>query len=263
MSPIVPGPRVAGKKAFITGAARGLGEATARLLAAHGAKVFLTDIDLETATAVAQSIDGDHGPGTAFAAPHDVRDERQWRDALAQANSAMGGISILVNNAGIGVQARVETIPLEEWHRVMAINLDSVFLGCKHGLHYLRASQPASIVNISSIAGIVADGQYAAYNTSKAGVLMLSKSVALDCAQQGLDIRCNSVHPGFVRTAIVQPYFDKHGEAEATRKLTKTIPMKRLGKPDDVAYAVLYLASDESAFVTGSEFKVDGGISAA
>ena len=263
MSPITPGPRVPGKKAFITGAARGLGEATARLLAAHGARVFLTDIDIETVEAVARSINADHGAGTAFSAHHDVRDETQWRDTLAAANDAMGGLSILVNNAGIGVQARIETIPLEEWHRVMAINLDSVFLGCKHALRYLRESQPASIVNISSIAGIVADGQYAAYNTSKAGVLMLTKSVALDCAQQGLDIRCNSVHPGFVRTAIVQSYFDKHGEAEATRKLTKSIPMKRLGKPDDVAYAVLYLASDESAFVTGSEFKVDGGISAA
>ena len=263
MSPIVPGPRVSGKKAFVTGAGRGLGEATARLLAAHGAKVFLTDIDLEAVQAVARAIDADHGPGTAHAARHDVRDESQWEATLAAASAAMGGLSILVNNAGIGVQARVEAIALEEWHRVMAINLDSVFLGCKHALRYLRESQPAAIVNISSIAGIVADAQYAAYNTSKAGVLMLTKSVALDCASQGLDIRCNSVHPGFVRTAIVQPYFDKHGEAEATRKLTKAIPMKRLGKPDDVAYCVLYLASDESAFVTGAEFKVDGGISAA
>ena len=263
MAPVLPGPRVAGKKAFVTGAARGLGEAIARLLAAHGAKVFLTDIDAETVASVARSIDADYGPGTAFAATHDVRDEAQWEASLEAANTALGGLSILVNNAGIGVQARVENIALEEWHRVMAINLDSVFLGCKHALKYLRESQPASIVNISSIAGIVADGQYAAYNTSKAGVMMLSKSVALDCAQQGVNIRCNSVHPGFVRTAIVQPYFDKHGEAEATRKLTKHIPMKRLGKPDDVAYCVLYLASDESAFVTGSEFKVDGGISAA
>ena len=177
-------------------------------------------------------------------------------------SKAMGGLSVLVNNAGIGVQARIETIALEEWHRVMAINLDSVFLGCKHALKYMRESQPGSIVNISSVAGMVADGQYPAYNTSKAAVMMLTKSVAIDCAQQGLDIRCNSVHPGFTRTAIVQPYFDRHGEAEATRKLTKHIPMKRLGTPDDVAYAVLYLASDESGFVTGAELKVDGGTTA-
>ena len=257
------GPRAAGKKALVTGAARGLGEAIARLLAAHGAKVFLTDIDQETVATVADSIAAAHGAGSAFAATHDVRDEAQWRDVLAAANAAMGGLSILVNNAGIGTQARIETIALEEWHRVMAINLDSVFLGCKRALPYLRDNQPAAIVNISSIAGIVADGQYAAYNTSKAAVMMLTKSVALDCARAGVDVRCNSVHPGFIRTAIVEPYFRKHGEAEATRKLTKSIPMGRLGKPDDVAYAVLYLASDESRFVTASEFKVDGGISAA
>ena len=187
MAPVLPGPRVAGKKAFVTGAARGLGEAIARLLAAHGAKVFLTDIDAETVASVARSIDADYGPGTAFAAAHDVRDEEQWEASLEAANRALGGLSILVNNAGIGVQARVEAIALEEWHRVMAINLDSVFLGCKHALRYLRESQPASIVNISSIAGIVADGQYAAYNTSKAGVMMLTKSVALDCASQGVE----------------------------------------------------------------------------
>ena len=200
---------------------------------------------------------------TAFSAAHDVRSKDQWRDALAAAAGAMGGLSILVNNAGIGRQGRVETVSLEEWHHTMAINVDSVFLGRKHALPYLRDSQPAAIVNISSIAGIVADGQYVAYNTSKAAVLMLTKSVALDCAQAGVDVRCNSVHPGFIRTAIIEAVFEKYGEAEATRKLTKAIPMKRLGQPDDVAYAVLYLASDESRFVTGSEFKVDGGISTA
>ena len=205
--PLTPGPRVPGKKALVTGAARGLGEAIARMLAAQGAKVFLTDIDAETAAAVARAIDAEHGPGTAFSARHDVRDEAQWRATLEAANTAL-------------------------------------------------------IVNISSAAGLVADGQYPAYNTSKAAVMMLTKSVAIDCAQQGLDIRCNSVHPGFTRTAIVQPYFDKHGEAEATRKLTKHIPMKRLGTPDDVAYAVLYLASEESGFVTGAELKVDGGTTA-
>ena len=257
------GPRVAGKKALVTGAARGLGEAIARMLAAHGAAVYLTDIDAATVASVAASLDAEHGPGRVFHAAHDVRSEDQWRDVLATANTAMGGLSILVNNAGIGTQGRVEEVALEEWHRTMAINVDSVFLGCKHALPYLRDNQPAAIVNISSIAAIVADGQYPAYNASKAAVMMLTKSVALDCARAGVDVRCNSVHPGFIRTAIIETYFEKHGEAEATRKLTKSIPMKRLGHPDDVAHAVLYLASDESRFVTASEFKVDGGISAA
>lgn len=259
---IAVGPRVQGKKAFVTGAARGLGEAIARLLAAHGAKVFLTDIDTDAVSAVADSINASQGPGTAVHAHHDVRSEDAWRETLAAANRTMGGLSILVNNAGIGVQGRVEEIALDEWHRVMAINVDSVFLGCKHALPYLRETQPASIVNISSIAGIVADGQYAAYNTSKAAVMMLTKSVALDCARGGVDVRCNSVHPGFIRTAIIEDYFAKYGEAEATRKLTRSIPMGRLGQPQDVAYLVLYLASDESRFVTASEFKVDGGTSA-
>jgi NAD(P)-dependent dehydrogenase (short-subunit alcohol dehydrogenase family) len=255
--------RLAGKKAFVTGAARGLGEAIARMLARHGAKVFLTDIDEPTVHAVAASLEAEHGVGTAFAAVQDVRNESRWAEVLAQAVRAMDGLSILVNNAGIGKQGRVEEVSLEDWHTMMAVNVDSVFLGCKHALPYLRDNQPASIVNISSIAGIVADGQYAAYNTSKAAVMMLTKSVALDCARAGVDVRCNSVHPGFIRTAIIEKVFEKYGEAEATRKLTKSIPMKRLGQPDDVANAVLYLASDESRFTTASELKVDGGTAAA
>ena len=255
--------RLAGKRAFVTGAARGLGEAIARMLARHGARVFLSDIDEPTVREVAETLNAEHGDGTAFAAHQDVRNEARWRETLAEAAAAMGSLSVLVNNAGIGTQGRVEEVALEDWHTMMAINVDSVFLGCKHALPYLREAQPASIVNISSIAAIVADGQYAAYNTSKAAVMMLTKSVALDCARAGVDVRCNSVHPGFIRTAIIEPYFQKYGDAEATRKLTKSIPMKRLGQPDDVAYAVLYLASDESRFTTASELKVDGGTAAA
>lgn len=256
-------PRLAGKTALVTGAARGLGAAMARMLARHGARVFLTDIDEAEVRRTADGIAAEHGAGIAFAAHHDVRDEARWQAVLGEAADAMGGLSVLVNNAGIGEQGRVEEVSLESWHHMMAVNVDSVFLGCKHALPYLRDNQPASIVNISSIAAIVADGQYAAYNTSKAAVMMLTKSVALDCARAGVDVRCNSVHPGFIRTAIIERYFEKHGEAEATRKLTRSIPMKRLGQPDDVAHAVVYLASDESRFTTASELKVDGGIAAA
>ena len=233
------------------------------MMARHGAKVFLTDIDGPEVHATAAAIEAEHGDSTIFSAVHDVRDEVRWQAVLAEAVQAMGGLSILVNNAGLGAQGRVEEVSLDAWHTMMAINVDSVFLGCKHALRYLRENQPASIVNISSIAAIVADGQYAAYNTSKAAVMMLTKSVALDCARAGVDVRCNSVHPGFIRTAIIERYFEMHGEAEATRKLTKSIPMKRLGQPDDVANAVIYLASDESRFTTASELKVDGGTSAA
>jgi len=252
-------PRAAGKCALITGAAGGLGSATARMLARHGAKIFLTDIDATTTARLADEINSELGAQTAWSAAQDVRDEALWKQVLEQAAKAMGGLSVLVNNAGIGSLGSIENITLKEWQRVMSINLDSVMLGCKYALPYLRDAQPASIINISSLAAFKVDPDYTAYNTSKAAVAMLSKSVALDCARQRIDVRCNSVHPAFVRTGIVAPFFEALGEEEATRKLVRGIPLKRLGEPDDVAYAVLYLASDESRYVTAAELVIDGG----
>jgi len=168
--------RVSRKKAVITGGAGGLGAATATLLAAQGAKVFLTDIDALGARRVADAIDAVHGAGTAFAsAAHDVRNEARWVDVLAEANAAMGGISVLVNNAGVGSVGALETIELDEWRRVMDINVDSIFLGSKHALKYMRDHQPGSIINISSVAGLIAAHNYAAYNASKAAAWLLSK----------------------------------------------------------------------------------------
>jgi NAD(P)-dependent dehydrogenase (short-subunit alcohol dehydrogenase family) len=252
-------PRAAGKKVFITGAAGGLGAAMARMFARHGAKVFLTDIDAAAVIALAEEINREHGETVAWATAQDVRDETAWIECLGQAAKAMGGVSVLVNNAGIGSLGSVEKIELKEWRRVMSINVESILLGCKYAMQYLRAEQPASIVNISSLAAFKVDPDYTAYNTSKAAVAMLTKSVAMDCARQRIDVRCNSVHPAFVRTGIVAPFFDALGEEEATRKLTRGIPLHRLGEPDDVAYAVLYLASDESRYVTAAELVVDGG----
>src|SRR6201996_6019445 len=252
-------PRAAGKKVFITGAAGGLGAAMARMFARHGAKVFLTDIDAAAVTTLASEINSECGDTVAWANAQDVRDETTWIACLDQAAKAMGGISVLVNNAGIGSLGSVEQIELKEWRRVMSINVESILLGCKHALPYLRAAQPASIVNISSLAAFKVDPDYAAYNTSKAAVAMLTKSVAMDCTRQKMDVRCNSIHPAFVRTGIVAPFYDALGEEEATRKLTRGIPMRRLGEPDDVAYAVLYLASDESRYITAAELVIDGG----
>lgn len=252
-------PRVAGKRAFITGAAGGLGAASARMLAKHGAKVFLTDIDAQAVAAVAAQINDEHGAVVAWSATQDVSDEAGWERTLAEAVQAMGGLSVLVNNAGIGSLGGIERTELKDWHRVMSINLDSILLGCKHALPYLREAQPASIVNISSLAAFKFDPDYIAYNTSKAAVAALTKSVAMDCTRQHIDVRCNSIHPAFIRTGIVQPFFDKLGEEEATKKLIRGIPMRRLGEPDDVAYAVLYLASDESRYVTAAELLIDGG----
>ena len=171
----------------------------------------------------------------------------------------MDGLSVLVNNAGIGSLGTTEQIELKEWRRVMSVNVESILLGCKYVLPYLRANQPGSIINISSIAAFKIDPDYTAYNTSKAAVAALTKSVAMDCARQKIDVRCNSVHPAFIRTGIVAPFFAALGEEEATRKLVRGIPMRRLGDPDDVAYAVLYLASDESRYVTAAQMLVDGG----
>jgi len=254
--------RVEGKKAFITGAAQGLGAEFARTLAREGASVTLTDINLEGAETVAAEINAER-QGAAHAFRHDVTRIDEWKETLKAANAAMGGISVLVNNAGIGTHGSVEDETPEGWRRMMAVDLDSVFYGCKYAMPYLKENQPGSIVNISSIAGIIASEVMLGYNVAKAGVLMLSKSVGLHCAKSGYEIRCNSVHPVFIDTPILDPIKAMMGgDKEGLEKLGRQIPMKRVGEPADVANLVLYLASDESKFVTASEFKVDGGISA-
>ncbi|HYF23443.1 MAG TPA: SDR family oxidoreductase [Caulobacteraceae bacterium] len=256
--------RVQGKKAVITGGAGGLGAAIAAMLAREGATVAITDLDGDAAGRVAAAIDAER-PGSAFAYPHDVADEAQWKEVLARADADMGGISVLVHNAGIGGDlSPIETCELDKWRKVNAVNLDSVMLGTKHALPYLRANQPGSIVVISSIAGLLAAPGMGAYNASKAGVWLLSKTIALECAKQQMDVRCNSVHPAFIKTPIIDPFVAMSGgnEAAAHARLSRGIPLGRIGEPDDVAYAVLYLASDESKFVTGSELKIDGGMSA-
>ena len=195
--------RLAGKKAFITGGAQGLGAAMARRFAAEGAKVTVSDIDHAGAQAVAAELNGEHGAGTAFAFPLDVTQEDQWIYALEEADAAMGGISVLVYNAGISRGGNIEELSFADWKLVMGVNVDSVFLGTKHALKYMRQNQPGSIVNISSIAGLIAAHNSQAYNASKAGVWLLSKGIALHCAKQGLDIRSNSIHPTFIDTPIL------------------------------------------------------------
>lgn len=256
--------RVSGKRALITGAAQGLGAAIARKLASEGARVLLTDINAEGAARQAEAINAEFGAGTAFFAHHDVTLEADWLSALGIARSAMGGLSVLVNNAGVGLGGTIESTSYETWKRSFAINADSVFLGCKLAMPLLRESQPGSIVNISSIAGLIASEGLAPYNASKAAVWMLTKSVALHCAREGLDIRCNSVHPAFIDTAILDNFRrDPTRPREDTlNQLARKLPMGRIGEPEDVAAGVLYLASDESRFMTGAELKLDGGISA-
>ena len=256
--------RVAGKKALITGAAQGLGAAQAMMLAREGAQVLLADINAAGAAAQAASINAALGDGTAFAVTLDVTQEDDWLAAVEVAHERMQGLSVLVNNAGIGVRGNIETCTLADWHRGFAVNVDSVFLGCQKALPLMKDSQPGSIINISSIAGLIASDTMPGYNASKAAVWMLSKSVALYCAKMGWDIRSNSVHPTFIDTPILDGMVVSTGKSKEVimEKLARQIPLKRVGEPNDIANAVLYLASDESRFVTGAELKVDGGISA-
>ena len=253
--------RVDKKIALVTGAAQGLGAAIAAMLANEGAKVALSDINIDGAGKVASGINRDH-PDRAIAIEQDVTDEAGWRRILQQLQSDFGGLNILVNNAGIGSIASVEDESYENWRKVHAVDLDSVFLGCKYAVPVIAASGGGSIINISSISGIIAGHNLAAYNSAKAAVRHLSKSVALHCARAGNNIRCNSVHPVFIDTPILDGMAKGGDRKAALQKLGRQIPIGRVGQPDDVAYAVLYLASDESTFVTGSELKVDGGISA-
>lgn len=256
--------RVAGKAAVVTGAAQGLGAAIARKLAQEGARVLLTDMNADGAAGQAAAINAECGAGTAFAIRHDVTSEADWRDAIAAAHERLGGLSVLVNNAGIAPGGSIESLDFVQWKQTFAVNVDGPFLGCKIALPLLRESQPASIVNISSISAMIASPALVAYNASKAAVWMLTKSVALQCAKKGWDIRCNSVHPTFIDTAILDNFRrDPAVPREDTLgKLSAQVPLGRIGTPEDVAYGVLYLASDESRYMTGSELKLDGGISA-
>ena len=254
--------RLDGKMALVTGGAQGLGAAMATMFAREGARVAITDLNGDGAAAVAAAINAEH-PGAAVAFQQDVRSQERWIEVVDGAHDAMGGLNVLVNNAGIGSIGSVEDESFEGWKRVMEVDVDSVFLGCKHALPRMRPHGPGSIINISSIAGLIASHNYAAYNAAKAAVWLLTKSVALHCARKAPGFRCNSIHPTFIKTPILDGMATLAGSLEAGyAKLARQVPLGTLGDPDDVAYAAVFLASDESKFITGSELKIDGGISA-
>lgn len=256
--------RVSGKLALVTGAAQGLGRAHCLALAREGARVLASDINAAGAEETAAMINAELGDGTAFAMAHDVTDPGQWEAAIDAAREKLGGLNVLVNNAGIGVPGNIETCTFADWQRCFDINVNSIFHGCQKALPLMREHAPGSIINISSIAGLIASDTMPAYNASKAAVWMLSKSIALHCAKKRMNIRCNSIHPTFVDTPILDGTARAHAldKEVLMDKLARQIPLGFVGEPNDIAQAVVYLASDESRFVTGAELKIDGGISA-
>ncbi len=251
--------RVQDKVALITGGAAGIGFATAELLAAEGARVVIGDLNRAAGEHAAAALGG-----RAAFKPLDVTQEADWIAATDTVARDHGRLDILVNNAGIALSQDFETTTLDDWRRVMAVNLDGVFLGCKHAVRVMKARQAGSIVNLSSVAGLIGDPRLAAYCASKGGVRLLTKSVALHCARRGYNIRCNSVHPSFVETPmLINMVARARDPAKARAGYAAAAPLGRIAQPNDVAQMILFLASDESAFTTGAEFVVDGGLTAA
>ena len=253
--------RVKDKVALITGAASGLGLASAKKLLDHGAKVFLSDINQDGLDRLYEHLK-DYSENQYSIGHHDVASEESWQNILEQVDKKFQKLNILLNSAGISLGADVVSTGFDTWKKVHEVNLDSVFLGCKYAIPIMSEHGAGSIINISSISGIVAGWNTAAYNSSKSAVRLLSKSTALYCAKKGYNIRCNTIHPAFIDTPILDPIKQAFGQKEAIQKLARQIPMNKIGDTDDVAYAVVYLASDESKFITGSEIVLDGGLSA-
>ena len=248
--------RLEGKVALISGGARGQGAVEAKLFAREGAKVVFGDILDESGRQVEAEI---HEAGGEAAYVHlDVTREDDWRTAVNTAIDRYGKLDILVNNAGILIRKGIEDTTEEDWDRIMGVNAKGAFLGTKHSIPAMRQAGGGSIVNISSTAGLVASPSgSASYTASKGAVRLLTKSTAIQYAKEG--IRCNSIHPGPIDTDMIQETLTDSAKLE---ERMQRLPMGRVGTADEIAYGVLYLASEEASFVTGSELVIDGGTTA-
>ena len=242
--------RLEGKVAIITGAANGIGAASARLFAEEGAKVCIADIDEEKGRQVAADIAA--SDGDVFFKRLDITSEDDWASGVDEVVARFGKLNVLVNNAAISHVGTVEETTAEDWDRVMEVNAKGTFLGTKAVIPHMRRDGVGSIINISSGAGLVGQSWAAAYNASKAAVHLLAKSTAIQYAKEG--IRANSVHPGAIDTQMLAAGSELIGDSEAFNR-----PMGRMGTPEEIAYGVVFLASDESSFMTGTELIIDGG----
>jgi 3(or 17)beta-hydroxysteroid dehydrogenase len=254
--------RLEGKVALVTGGGSGLGRAMCLRFAQEGAFVLVTDINAEAAQ---ETVDQGAGlPGKLIAKYQDVCDESAWAETVAFAEAELGPLDILVNNAGIAVTASVEHETLEGWRKTQAVNLDAVFMGTQAGILAMKG-RGGSIINLSSIEGIIGDPLTCAYNASKGGVRIFTKSAALWCCRENYGVRVNSIHPGFIEPPMVINAIAAMSEEDrqsVEAQLQMAIPMGEMGRPEDIANAALFLASDESRYMTGSELVVDGGYTA-
>ncbi|HIF97516.1 MAG TPA: SDR family oxidoreductase [Myxococcales bacterium] len=246
--------RVEGKVAIVTGAASGLGAADARLLAAEGASVVMTDINVEAGEAIAREI------GAEFF-EHDVSHEPSWRQLIAETVERLGGLDILVNNAGIAIIADIENTTSEIWRRTLAVHLDGTFFGCHHALPAMAASGGGSLINMSSTAALVGIAPYLAYSAAKGGIRSMTKAIAAHCRSRRNNVRCNSVHPGSIDTPMVHAALDGLGGPKSNGEHFPEDVRRRLGLGEavDVAQLVLFLGSDESKHISGAEMVIDNG----
>ncbi|QJB70545.1 SDR family oxidoreductase [Parasphingorhabdus halotolerans] len=244
--------RLEGKVAIITGAAKGLGEADARMFAREGATVILTDMDEDNGNRVAAEI----GDAAEFHV-QDVRDEQGWEDLIADVVTRHGKLDVLVNNAGVVEPGTIESQTAEEWRFVMAVSADGTFFGCKYAVPAMKASGGGSIINMASIASVQGEPVVVAYAAAKGAVESLTRSVAVHSANNGYNIRCNSVHPAGILTPMVEQIGPKMMGRDDLRPNSEGPAASALGEPDDIANTVLFLASDESKFINGAAIRVD------
>ena len=248
--------RVDGSIAIVTGGAKGIGRASAEMLAVEGAQVAVTDVDEEAGTETGNDITNAGGEAAFF--EHDVAAEDDWERVVAATEDTFGAPDVLVNNAGIYQIAPIDEVTVEDWRQLMDVNVTGVFLGMKHCTPLMREQDRGSVINLSSVAGLIGLAGHSCYGASKGAVRTMTKDAAIELAEAG--VRVNSIHPAYIDTQMADYGAEVQGASK--EELDAMHPIGHMGEPDDVAYAVVYLASEESKFVTGTELVLDGGFTA-